>query len=97
MSETAKQAYGRIYGEYPVPDTGGVPLLRKDVHPSLVGTFFWDHVRLVRSHAKDVPLKPRKRLPPEGEARLRRDLEMMIHQARHALSYLARMDELDEP
>jgi hypothetical protein len=96
MSESDK-AYKRVHGEKN-PDTGGLPKL-PDGCPDPIEDektfrhFLWEHIFLVRSHAKDIPLKPRKRLSPEDEAELRWNLEMMVYQARYALAYLKKRNE----
>lgn len=102
--ETARQAYERKYGrddgEGP-PDTGGLPdasegRLNPVTESPLYRQFLWDHIRFARAHAKEIPLKPRRRLKPEEEADLRWNLEMMVHQARYALAYLKARDDAEE-
>lgn len=99
--ETARQAYRRIYGGYPavdvelpeLPPSCPDPLAEDDF---LFREFLWGHIRFARSHGKHLPLKPRKRLPPAAEAKLRRDLEMIVYQASHALAYLEKRDDAEE-
>ena len=102
--ETAKQIYEQKHGRKGRKeiDTGGLPTLPTSCpnpvadDADLFRYFLWGHIKLVRSHAKDIPLKPRKRLNPEDEAELRWNLEMMVYQARYALAYLKKRDDAEE-
>jgi len=89
MRKESESVYLGKYGRFEKPDPGGLPDVSSG--KGVEDVFLWEHVRLLRSQGKRIPLKPRRKLSPEAEARLRRDLETMAHHARYALAYLEQM------
>ena len=61
--------------------------------------FFWQHINMIRYAARHWPLMPHKKkrlkatLEQEMSKNMRRDLERVIHHARHALSYLNELEK----
>lgn len=86
-----KEAYEKIYKGYGKPNTGDLP---KVVSEDVNDIFFWGHMRLCRSHGKKLPKKIRRKINPEEWALLKRDLEMLVHQARYALAYIEEMKDI---
>ncbi len=91
MIESAQKAYLAKYG-------GAAELVKVRELPSVGKSgpywstiFFWKHVGMVRHHGRRIPTKPRRKLRPEEWADLKRELEVLVHQARHALAYLEKM------
>ena len=87
MSEIKNQ-YDKTYIGYGKLNVGVLPETSSE---DINDIFFWSHVRVLRSQAKHIPLKPQKKLTVQEWVCLKRNLEIIAYQARYALAYLEKM------
>ena len=89
MKSEIDKAYESTYKGFGKPNVGALPAPPK-IDSDLAQHLFWQHVACTRADSKGIPLKPRRKLTPEEWAKLKRRLETLAHQTRHALALMGR-------